>query len=219
METDTQIQTVKVEQMVEASTIERLYIETRTITDDALAMKVIDYPSSDNANLLAKRVNVGRKRIDTVRKTILAEPKRFTTAVNAMFKPIAAMCDSALIHLDRERSLFAQAERAKLAAEEAKAKAEEERRQTISIAKGGSGENIKPVEQPVDTLKIRSTDVKQRIPDRQAIQSAIDEATKKIEVKCPLEILGVSIYAVWKFDIIDSAGVPDEFRKDSFVDA
>lgn len=219
MSPDTQIQTVKVEQMVEATTIERLYKETRIITDEALSLEVIDYPSSDQANLLAKRVNVGSKQIDKVRKTILAEPKRFTNAVNAMFKPITAMCNEALAYLDRQRTLFAQAERAKLATEEAKAEAEEERRQKISIAKGGDGSEIKPVEQPVDKLKVRSTDVRRSIPDRQAIQQAIDEAAKDLKIECPLQIPGVSIYVVWKFDIIDSAGVPEEYRKDSFVDA
>ena len=216
---DTQIQTVKVSQIIEASTIERLYLDTRAITDEALAIKVNDYPSSDQANLMAKRVNVGSKRIDTVRKTVLAEPKRFTDTVNAMFKPIAGMCNEALAHLKRERTLFNQAERDKLAEEEAKAAKKAETAQKISIAKGGDGSYIKPVEQPVDMLKVRSTDTRRRIPDRQAIQSAIDEVTKKVKIKCPLEIPGVSIYVVWKFDIIDSAGVPDEFKKDSFVDA
>lgn len=218
-ETEVKLQTVTVNQVVEAATIERLYIETRTITDEALALQVTDYPSSDNANLLAKRVNVGRKRIDTVRKTILTEPKRFTTAVNAMFKPITGMCEGALLHLDKERSAFARAERVRLAAEQAKAAAEEERRQKISIAKGGNGENIKSVEQPVDMLKMRSTDVKRRIPDRLAIQAAIDKAVEKIKCECPLQIPGVSIYVTWEFDIFDSAAVPDEYRKDSFIDA
>lgn len=218
-ETETAIQTVEVSQVVQAATIERVYREAKIVTDEALALKVKDYKTSDQANLLAKRVNAGRKAVDAVRKQVLAEPKRFTDTVNAMFKPILSMCTDALTHLDTERDTFARTEDAELKAAQAEAAKKEATRQKISIAKGGDGSNIKPVAQPVDMQKVRSTDVKRRIPDREAIQKAIDEATKKIKVSCPLDIPGVSIYSVWKFDIIDAAGVPDEYRKNSFVDA
>ena len=210
-ETEITIQTVEVKAIVEASTIERLYRETRAITEEALGLMVTDYQSGDQANILAKRINTGMKAVDEVRRKILAEPKKFTDAVNAMFKPIFQMGQNALAHLDEQRSTFAAAERKRLAEEQAKAAAEEARRQKISIAKGGDGTTIKPVERPVDMQKARSTDVKRRIPDRRKIQAAIDGGIR--------DIPGVSIYPVWKFDIIDAAGVPDEYRKDSFIDA
>lgn len=215
---ETAIQTIKVSQVVQASDIEKVYKEAKIVTDEAIALTVKDYPSSDQATLLAKRVNVGRKAVDAIRKKTLAEPKQFTDTINAMFKPILKMCDEAMAHLNSQRDAFARAEDAKLRAEQAKAAAETARRQKISLAKGGNGERVKPVEQPTDTYKHRSTDTIRRIPDRERIQRVIDKSTEKMKISCPLEIPGLLIYPVWKFDIIDAAAVPDEYRKNSFID-
>lgn len=215
---ETAIQTIKISQIVQVSDIEKIYKEAKIVADKAMALAVRDYPSSDQATLLAKRVTAGRKAVDELRKKILAESKQFTDTVNAMFKPILEMCNEAKTHLNNQRDAFARAEDAKLKAEQAKADAEVARRQKISLAKGGNGESVKPVEQPTDTYKHRSTDTVRRIPDRELIQRAIDKSTEKMKISCLLEIPGLLIYPVWKFDIIDPAAVPDEYRKNSFVD-
>lgn len=206
------------QQIVEPSTIEKLTLKTKLITDEAHALKVTDYKSSDKANLLAGRINKGKKLLDECRKTTTAESRAFVTTINNLFKPITGMCDVALTHLDTERSAFRRAENKRLAEEQAKAAAEEARRQKISMAKGGDGNNIKPVEQPVNKLEARSTDAVRRLPDRDKIQQAINDAAEKLKIKFPLEIAGIEIYAEWKFNIYDPQGLPDEWKKDSFVD-
>jgi hypothetical protein len=216
---NTQIQKVFVDrQIVEPNVIQKLYKQAETLTTEAKALKVTDYKSSDEANLLASRINRGKKKIDEARKHINADSQTFIKTINNLVKPITQMCDDALNYLDKQRSAFRITEQKKLAEEKAKQAAEEARRQKISMARGGDGSNIKPVEQPVDKLAHRSTDAVRRIPDREKIQTAINEAVKRAEVKFPLQIPGIEIFAEWKFKIYDSQGVPDEWKKDSFVD-
>ncbi len=213
------IQKVEVSQIVEPDTILRIYKDAEAITNEALAFKVTDYQTSDQANILAKRINTGMKAWDALRKKILEPTKAFTRRINELFKVVTDMGTPALEHLDRERDNFRRKEAAKQAEEEAKAHAEEARRQKISVAKGGDGSSIKPVEKPVDQLKARSTDTVRRIPDRAAIQTAIDKATKDMKIECPLQIAGVRIYAEWKFEIYDNGALPEQYKKNSYIDA
>lgn len=213
------IQKVEVSQIVEPDTILRIYKDAEAITQEALAFKVTDFQSSDQANILAKRINTGLKAWDGLRKKILKPTAVFTKKINELFKVVMNMGKPALEHLDRERNNFRRAEAAKQAEAELKAAQEEARRQKISIAKGGDGSSIKPIEKPVDQLRTRSTDTVRRIPDRVAIQAAIDEATKDLKIKCPLQITGVRIYIEWKFDLYDNGALPEKYKKNSYIDA
>ncbi len=203
--------------MADASAIERVYELAKAACDEITALEIVDYSSSDNANILIAKVKTGRKAVDELRKKILAEPKRFTDTVNSMFKPILDMCDTAVAAANKKRDAFREVELARQRADEEKAAKEAARRQKISISHGGDGSNIKPVAQPVNQLKERSTDVVRRIPDKEKMQSAIDEATKKIQIHCPLNIPGVLITCQWVFQITDASLVPDEYKKNSYV--
>ncbi|MDD5501944.1 MAG: hypothetical protein PHH26_00585 [Candidatus Thermoplasmatota archaeon] len=215
---ETAIRPVQVTAIAEASAIERVYKEAEIVCEELTALKIVDFNSSDHANILIGRVKAGRKAVDELRKKILDEPKRFTDTVNAMFKPILAMCDDVITAKNRERDAFRDAEAAKIRAAEEKAAREAIRRQNISVSKGGDGSSIKPVEKPVDMLKVRSTDTVRRIPDKDKIQAAVDKAVEKIKVECPLNIPGVLVSLEWNIQIVDATLVPDEYRKNSYVD-
>lgn len=118
--------------------------------------------------------------------------------------------------LERDREIKRKEEQARREAEarqreaEEKARREEERRRKISIAQGGDG-NHKPVEveapiTPVSQIGMRSTVRTRSIPDRDAIQAAVDNGVR--------EIPGVRIFAVWQHEITDYKEVPKEYRKD-----
>lgn len=92
---------------------------------------------------------------------------------------------------------------------ETAAAAEEQRRINISRAKGGTGENVKPVVAepvvaPVAHITMRNTTrVKYRVDD-QKIRDAIDRGVR--------DIPGVRIYPVWNFVIEDRKAVPKEYK-------
>ena len=205
MNVKTSITTLEIHKLIKPEEILQFIDLARTARDEALALVVTDEEGFRDAKELAESINTTRIAIERFRKQIVADPNKFVKKVNAVLRPAEQMCQEGKSHLDQQRAAW-------IATTEAKAKAEALRRQKISIAKGGDGTAIQPVVQPV------APGVKRNIPDREAIQKAIDEATKDIEVKCPLEIPGVSIFAVWQFEIYDSGAVPEQYRKLSFVD-
>jgi hypothetical protein len=118
--------------------------------------------------------------------------------------------------LDRAREIRAKELKAQQEADEAKRLAEEkarkefERRQNISLAQGGTGD-VKPVVsdipiQPTQQLGMRSTTRMRSIPDLEAIEKAVQDGVR--------EITGVSIFPIWKFEILEAKKVPYQFRRD-----
>jgi len=204
MPSKTDIQTISVNQTVPKSVFSEILKKTKPVADKILSLSPSypDYEGLNKLDRLSKDLNSLRKQNEKIRKKCNAEPQKFIRTVNAVFKAINNEVDMAKRHSVEVRRAFKEAERK-----------EELRRQKISVARGGSGDNIKEV----DTTKNHTTS--RKIPDHQKIRSAIDEAAKKLDIGFPLEIAGVEIYPVWKFEIYDSGKIPDEFKKDSFIDA
>lgn len=142
--------------------------------------------------------------------------KRLMDEVKTMLRPLvesSGRLDGML--LDRERKIEEAKEKARREAEEAQraadeaARKEQERRENISIAKGGNGE-VKPVIPekviaPVEQIGMRSTTRKRSIPDLEAIQKAVDEGER--------DIAGVRIFPVWKFEVEEAKKVPEKYRR------
>ena len=151
--------------------------------------------------------------IDEGKKTLKDE-------VDIFLKPLQDASDK-LNQLVREEAGRKAAERRRLEEEAAqkqreaneKARKEEERRINISQAKGGTGENVKPVIAekviaPTAHITMQSTTSVKRIIDRYKIGNAV--AFDGVR-----EIPGVRIYPVWHFEVEDAKAVPDIWRKDS----
>lgn len=204
---------LKVTQTVLVGEVSKLYKAVKLVCDEAFALKVTNLDTSDRANLIAPKVKKGRKAIDELRKNILKDPKEFTNTVNKMFKPMLEVCDGAIRHLNAERDTFDAEQRRKQAEAEAEVRKEELRRQKISAAKGGTGENIKEVERPAQP---QTADKVSRIPDLDRIQEVINTAAKKLTIPEPITIAGVSIWAEFNFKVTDPQALPDEYKKNSY---
>lgn len=138
--------------------------------------------------------------------------KGFDSAFNKIEDPLERV--NKLV-MDRDAELKAEerrrqeeAEAAQLAADE-KARKETERNRNISLGKGGTGE-VKIVEpekinQPISIIAMTNPIRTKRIPDKDAIQLAVDKGLR--------EIPGVKIKQIWVFDITEAKKVPDEYRK------
>lgn len=143
--------------------------------------------------------------------------KRLMDEVKNMLKPLTEPCQKLDgMVLDRARKINEAQRRVRIEAEEAQraaveaARKEQERRENISLGKGGTGEVV-PVEPekiitPVSQIGMRSTTRLRSIPDLESIQKAVDEGIR--------EIVGVRIYPVWKFDVEDAKLVPKEYRRE-----
>lgn len=184
----------------------------------ALVHETKNYEQDAQATVHATQLKNSIKAIEENRKQANKEPQEFINANNSQCKPFLAKLGEALDYINAGRRAFQRSEDKKKEEEEAKARTEAERRQKISIAQGGDGSNIKPIEQPIDNYKLKSTSKGRRIPDYEAIQRVIDKSAEKMNIPRPCEIAGVEIYPVWKFTIIDSAAVPDDLKKTSYVD-
>ncbi len=128
---------------------------------------------SDLANVILKKMNAGLKAMEKTRKFFVKPLNDQVKAINAKFKEVTEPVEEAKQRLSgsllawraeeqrKLREAQAKAEQQQREAE-AKAKAEEERRKNISLAKGGTGENVKSVEveevaKPKDNLALRDT--------------------------------------------------------------
>lgn len=121
---------------------------------------------------------------------------------------------TAMVLDEKARQLYAKqraereyAEKQRKAAEEARK--EQERREKISLAKGGDGD-VDPVlpeavDPPVEAIAVFTGPAIKLIVDKDKIRQAIDTGTR--------EILGVKIYQVWEFEITEAKLVPNEYRK------
>lgn len=142
--------------------------------------------------------------------------KRLMDELKNMLQPLSDSCQKLdVMVLDRARKIEVAKEKAQREAEEAQraadeaARKEQERREKISIGKGGNGEVAPVVSEkiiaPVSQIGMRSTTRTRSIPDLEAIQKAVDEGVR--------EITGVKIYPVWKFDVEDAKAIPKEYRR------
>lgn len=143
-------------------------------------------------------IDAGKKRLMDEVANLLSPLTDATTKLDGMVMQRAREIKMAEEKAKRE------AEAAQRAAEEA-ARKEQERREKISLSRGGTGE-VAPVVpevpiQPVEQIGMRSTTRTRSIPNNDVIQQAIDEGVRKIP--------GVHIYCVWKFTVEDSKLVPD----------
>jgi len=112
---------------------------------------------SDVVNVLLKKCNGGIKAIDQIRLDMTKPLRDETDRINDEFKKVLEPMNAAKTGLSDRLMAWRREEQRKLEEERRKAQVEEERRRKISIAQGGTGENIKPVEQPADKLSVRDT--------------------------------------------------------------
>jgi len=66
-----------------------------------------------------------------------------------------------------------------------------------------------PTQAPTTTRSTVGTATIRTIPDRDAIQKAVDAGERSID--------GVRIYPIWTFEIYESTAVPEKYRKDSLA--
>jgi len=157
--------------------------------------------------------------------------KRLIAEVEAFLRPLSdstSILDKLL--LERAAEIKAKQEEARREAEqrrleaEAEARKEEERRRNISLAKGGNG-TFTPVKleiapQPVEQIGMRSVTRTKSIVDTNAIQSAMEQNIKSNgpcptcgASRCSLSIPGVEFLHKIEPSVLDSAAVPDEYRR------
>ena len=148
--------------------------------------------------------------IDEGKKRIMQEFEFATSRLVAQTEKLKQMGLKRAADIRKaEAKALAEAEAEQKAADEKAAK-ELERRQNISKAQGGTGENVKPVVAekiniPISTAGLRTTTRTRQIVDNDAIRAAIADGVRNIE--------GVNIYPVWEFKITDPKTVPDEYKK------
>lgn len=176
-------------------------------------------------------LRVGNSVVEEARKTVKAireirlqytrpldEAKKFI--MNTQEEPLCCKVSEPLGVLDamvmeRDAEIKAAKAEAKREAEEKQraideaARKREEHNRNISLGKGGTGD-VKPVVPekiiaPVEQIGMRSTVRTRTIPDKDAIQKAIDNGVR--------EIPGVKIFQVWIFEVEESKKVPREYRK------
>ncbi len=112
---------------------------------------------SDAANVLLIKCNSGIKAIDSIRLEMTKPLRDEVDRLNGEFKQVLEPMQVAKDVLSQRLMVWRQEEQQKHTEALRKAQVEEERRRKISIAQGGTGEKIKPVEQPTDQLAIRDT--------------------------------------------------------------
>ena len=205
MNEKTSIITLEIHKLVKPEQILRLIESARTVRNEALELLVTDEESFQDAKECAEKIKKMRTQIEWFRKQIVADPNKFIKKVNAVLRPAEQMCQEGKSHLDQQRAAW-------IAKTEAKAKAEDLRRQKISIAKGGDGSAIQPVIKPI------APGIKRSIPDIDALKRLGWKTIESISITWP-DVPGVS-FSVKDIglDIYDSNAVPDKYRKLSFVD-
>lgn len=189
-------------------------------TNRAIELGVKTDDTATNAESAVQQARKAIKVVNEVRlqytRPIDEGKKRLIAEVKNLLEPLDTSCiklDAMVMQRAREireaeEKAQREAEAAQREAEEA-ARKEQERRENISIAKGGNGEVAPVVPEkivtPVSQIGMRSTTRTMSIVDRDKIQAAIDEGIR--------DIAGVKIFPVWQFTIEDSKLVPKEYRK------
>lgn len=112
---------------------------------------------SDAANVLLIKCNSGIKAIDGLRLDMTKPLRDETDRINAEFATVLSPMKAAKDELSDRVMKWRAEEQRKHEEEVRKAQAEEQRRINISKTKGGTGENVRPVEIPQDTLAVRDT--------------------------------------------------------------
>ena len=185
-------------------------IELGVKTDDTAANAESAFQQVNGAVKIGKEIRMHYTRpIDAGKKRLMEEiGTMLSPAVEAMDKIDGMLKERERGIREEKAKAQREAEEAQRAADEA-ARKEQERRENISKAKGGTGE-VAPVvaekiETPLSLVGMRSTTRTRSIPDLETIQKAVDDGVR--------EIAGVSIYQVWQFDVTDSKKVPQEYRR------
>lgn len=211
---------VEIKQIIPADYFLELQEKAQLVAAEALKVKIKDYPDLDIADTMAKKINAAIKLTTNYCKDKLKPVKDDIKKVEQNKRVVLGPLDNAMEHLDNERSQFRAQKQEEQKQKQKAARREQERRQKISIAQAGTGEHIKPVSPPVDELALKSSTNVRRIPDREKIRSAIEKALqpKLSKIRIEFDIPGVRVWVEPKFDIFDSAAIPDSFRRDSFID-
>ena len=205
---------------------ERHKQEAARIAADAKALTVQDQESLNTAVALGGNAKKIAKAIDAQRKAIILEPSEFVKGVNGLCKMITDSLDEAeritkqkigqhqaKVELERreaerkakeatealQKKLDDEAAAAnKKAADEAKAKAEEEAR-----AKGASPEEVK-----AEVAKAEEDAAKIAVVAPTVVAPVVQEAAKVTRT----ESGSASQRKVWTFEIINEKAVPAEYR-------
>ena len=148
--------------------------------------------------------------LDTAKTKCITQEREYLSQLQEATDKLNGMVIEEAARKEREKQrLLDEAEAENRRREEA-ARKEEERRIAISQAKGGTGENVKPVVvetvvAPVAHITMRNTTrLKSRVDDDK-IRAAIDRGVR--------DIPGVRIYPVWNFVVEVAKEVPKEYRK------
>lgn len=193
-------------------------------TNTAIELGVATTKTANDAETIRKQAKQVLKAGHEIRmmytRPIDDGKKALKTEVDAFLQPLQDASDK-LNQLVREEAGRKAAERRRLEEEavaeqrrlNAETEKEEQRRINISQAKGGTGENVKPVIPerviaPTAHITMQSTTTVKRIIDNEAIRLAVEEDGVR-------SIPGVRIYPVWHFVIEIAKAVPQEYRKDS----
>jgi hypothetical protein len=196
-------------------------VELTQETNTAIELGVRTDSTAATAEATVQQARKSIKAVNGIRleytRPIDAGKKLLMDEVARLLKPLVdanKILDEMV--LERKRKIDAQKLKAQQEADEArriaeeKARKEEERRRNISLARGGTGD-VKPVVaeipiQPTQQLGMRSTTRMRSIPDLESIEKAVQDGVRDID--------GVSIYPVWKFEVIEAKKIPTQYRRD-----
>ncbi len=151
------VEVSKITERVDTALVKSIDLNKAGLLKQMNCQLVQTQKDSDVVNVLLRKCNGGIKAIDSLRKEMTKPLRDETARLNAEFNTVLVPMSQAKSELSN-RLMSWRAEEERIHQEEVrKAQAEEDRRRKISETKGGTGENIQPVEKPTDQIVIRDT--------------------------------------------------------------
>jgi len=146
--------------------------------------------------------------LDRAKTLCITQEREYLKKLSEASEKARSILDERARRIAREKQAAIEEAARKNAEAIAAAQKEQQRREAISKAKGGTGK-VKPVIAETVTPTVAHLGLNQVTPmkhkvDEEKIQKAIDEGVRQIP--------GVNIYCVWKFDITDRSLIPVKYK-------